>query len=108
MLTSFRLVLLATALSVLLGIVVGIFSAARQYSSMDYGSTFVAFLCFSLPVFWLAVLLKEFGAIKFNDYLGESGHLATGDGDLRRTRRPASVASVDRRVNWRRRAHRRR
>jgi peptide/nickel transport system permease protein len=73
MLTSFRLVLLATALAVLLGIVVGIFSAARQYSSMDYLSTFIAFLCFSLPVFWIAVLLKEFGAIKVNDFLENPG-----------------------------------
>ena len=73
MLTSLRLVLLATVLSIILGLVIGVITAARQYSLLDYGSTFVAFLCFSLPVFWLAVLLKEFGAIKFNDYLENPG-----------------------------------
>lgn len=67
--TTFRLVLLATVISILIGVAVGILSAIRQYSSFDYGSTLAAFLFFSLPVFWLAVLLKQFGAISFNDWL---------------------------------------
>ena len=29
----------------------------------------MAFLFFSLPIFWVAVLLKEFGAIGFNNFL---------------------------------------
>ncbi len=66
---TFRLVLLATVVSVIIGVAVGILSAIRQYSSFDYSSTFAAFLFFSLPVFWLAVLLKQFGAIEFNDWL---------------------------------------
>ena len=76
--TTFRLVLLATLLSILLGIIVGIITAVRQYSIIDYSSTFAAFLFFSLPVFWLAVLLKEFGAIKFNDFLEAPGLSVTG------------------------------
>jgi peptide/nickel transport system permease protein len=76
--TTFRLVLLATLISIVLGIVVGIITAVRQYSIIDYSSTFAAFLFFSLPVFWLAVLLKEFGAIKFNDFLEAPGLSATG------------------------------
>ena len=71
--TTFRLVLIALILSILLGILVGVISAVRQYSVIDYSSTFAAFLFFSLPVFWLAVLLKEFGAIRFNDYLEQPG-----------------------------------
>jgi peptide/nickel transport system permease protein len=71
--TTFRLVILATLLSIVLGIVVGIITAVRQYSIVDYSSTFAAFLFFSLPVFWVAVLLKEFGAIKFNDFLEAPG-----------------------------------
>jgi peptide/nickel transport system permease protein len=31
--------------------------------------TFMAFLFFSLPIFWAAVLLKEYGAIQFNNFL---------------------------------------
>ncbi len=75
--TTFRLIILATVLSILIGVLFGIITAVRQYSVIDYTSTFAAFLFFSLPVFWLAVLLKEFGAIKFNDYL-ESPGISTG------------------------------
>ena len=76
--TTFRLIILATIVSILLGITVGVLSAVRQYSAIDYSSTFAAFLFFSLPVFWVAVLLKEFGAIRFNDYLEEPGLSTTG------------------------------
>ena len=76
--TTFRLVLLASLLSIVLGILVGIISAVRQYSVIDYSSTFAAFLFYSLPVFWLAVLLKEFGAIRFNDFLEAPGLSLTG------------------------------
>jgi peptide/nickel transport system permease protein len=71
--TTFRLVILATVLSIVIGVVVGIITAVRQYSIIDYSSTFAAFLFFSLPVFWVAVLLKEFGAIRFNDFLEAPG-----------------------------------
>lgn len=65
------LVTAATVLSIVVGITLGIVSALRQYSPLDYGVTFLAFLFFSLPVFWVAVLLKEFGAIRFNDFLAD-------------------------------------
>jgi peptide/nickel transport system permease protein len=66
---SFRLVITATILSIVIGISIGIASALRQYSRFDYSVTFVAFLFYSLPIFWIAVLLKAFGAIGFNDFL---------------------------------------
>ncbi|WP_400158676.1 ABC transporter permease [Arthrobacter sp. BPSS-3] len=59
----------ATILAILIGITLGIITALRQYSALDYGVTFMAFLFFSLPIFWVAVLLKEFGAIGFNNFL---------------------------------------
>jgi peptide/nickel transport system permease protein len=76
--TTLRLVILATVLSIVIGVLFGIITAVRQYSVLDYSSTFAAFLFFSLPVFWVAVLLKEFGAIKYNDYLEEPGLSTTG------------------------------
>ncbi|UPO75702.1 ABC transporter permease [Arthrobacter sp. Helios] len=63
------LVTTATILAIIVGISLGIITALRQYSSLDYSVTFMAFLFFSLPIFWLAVLLKEYGAIGFNDFL---------------------------------------
>jgi len=68
---TLRLVAAATLLAAVLGIMIGIVTALRQYSRFDYSMTFVAFLLFSLPVFWVAVLLKEYLAISFNDFLRE-------------------------------------
>lgn len=67
--TTLQLVLAATVLSIILGVAIGIVSALRQYSGFDYTITFAAFLFFALPIFWVAVLLKEFGAIRINDWL---------------------------------------
>ena len=66
---SIRLVITATILSIIIGISIGIITALRQYSRFDYSVTFVAFLFYSLPIFWVAVLLKQYGAIGFNDFL---------------------------------------
>jgi peptide/nickel transport system permease protein len=67
--TSIYLVLNATILALVLGIAVGIISALRQYTAFDYSITFVSFVLYSLPVFWVAVLLKQFMAIGLNDFL---------------------------------------
>ncbi len=67
--STLQLVTAATFLAIFLGVGVGIVSALRQYSSFDYIITFVSFLLYSLPSFWVAVLLKEFGAIGFNNFL---------------------------------------
>ncbi len=67
--TSIQLVFAATVIAILLGVTVGVLSALRQYTVFDYAITFVAFLLYSLPIFWVAVLLKQFLAIGLNDYL---------------------------------------
>ena len=67
--TTFRLVTIAALIALVLGITLGIITALRQYSRFDYVVTFFSFLMFSLPIFWVAVLLKEFLAIQFNNFL---------------------------------------
>jgi len=67
--TTVRLLTTSTVLAIVLGITLGVISAIRQYSRLDYTMTFTVFLLFSLPIFWVAVLLKQFLAISFNDYL---------------------------------------
>jgi len=69
--STLRLVSVATVVAILFGVTIGILSALRQYTGFDYVVTFFAFLFFSLPIFWVAVLLKEFGAIKVNDWLAD-------------------------------------
>ncbi|MFF5208228.1 ABC transporter permease [Streptosporangium sp. NPDC000396] len=66
---TLQLVLAATVMAIIVGIVTGIVSALRQYSGFDYTVTFAAFVCFSLPLFWIAVMLKQYMAIEFNNWL---------------------------------------
>ncbi|WP_027882658.1 ABC transporter permease [Meiothermus rufus] len=47
----------ALTLALLVAIPVGIFSAVRQYSRADYAITFLSFVGFSMPVFFLGILL---------------------------------------------------
>lgn len=67
--TTIQLVTVSTVLAIVLGAFVGIVSALRQYSGFDYSITFLSFLLYSLPVFWVAVLAKVFLAIDANDFL---------------------------------------
>ncbi len=60
-LTSIQLVFAATVIALILGVVVGLLSALRQYTTFDYAITFVSFVLYALPIFWVAVLLKEYG-----------------------------------------------
>ena len=67
--STLRLVVIATTLAVVVGISLGVIAALRQYSGLDYTTTFSAFLFYSLPVFAFAVLLKQYFAIRANDWL---------------------------------------
>ena len=67
---TMRMVLLAALIALLLAVLVGVYSAVRQYTAGDYAATFFGFLFLSTPVFWLAALLKEFAAIRLNNWLG--------------------------------------
>ncbi len=66
---TIRLVTMATLIAIIVGITIGIITALRQYSRFDYAMTFISFLLYSLPVFWVAVLLKQYMAIRFNTFL---------------------------------------
>lgn len=68
---TMKLVTAAFLLAIVIGTAIGIITALRQYSGFDYTITFFTFLFFALPVFWIAVLLKEIVAIRFNDFLVE-------------------------------------
>lgn len=68
---SLRLVFLATLFSIIIGVLTGIITAIRQYSTLDYAVSFIIFLFFSLPVFWAAVLAKEWMGIRFNNWIAD-------------------------------------
>ena len=78
---TFRLITLAVLLALLLAVVVGVLSAVKQYSRLDYGFTFVAFLFLSMPSFWFAILLKEAG-ISLNGLVGDQVVYTIGEGSV--------------------------
>ena len=85
---TLRMVVLAMALALTLAVTIGVFSAVRQYSIGDYAATFTGFLFLSMPVFWLALLMKLFLAIRLNDWLGDTyvytiGHQTPGVSSFR-------------------------
>ncbi len=62
---SFQLILLSTILAAIVGILIGIYSAVRQYSKTDYIATFFSFIGISIPNFWLGVMLILLFAVQF-------------------------------------------
>jgi peptide/nickel transport system permease protein len=67
---TLRLVLLATLLAIVLALVVGVVSAIRQHGITDHLLTLVSVVFLSLPVFWFAVLLKDYLAVDLNTAIG--------------------------------------
>jgi len=54
---SFQLILLSFIFSAVLGILIGLYSAVRQYTKLDYLATFFSFIGISVPNFWLGIML---------------------------------------------------
>jgi peptide/nickel transport system permease protein len=55
---TIQLVFIAELLAVLVAVVIGVYSALRQYSAFDYTSTTFSFVGLATPVFWLALMLQ--------------------------------------------------
>src|ERR671915_1103011 len=53
---TLQLVVAAELLAIVLAIGIGVYSAVRQYSVLDYCATTVSFLGLSMPVFWVALI----------------------------------------------------
>ena len=53
-----QLIFTSELIAILIGVLVGIYSAVRQYSVFDYTATSLSFLGFAMPTFWLALLLQ--------------------------------------------------
>src|SRR3954454_23456194 len=75
---TLRLIAAAIVLALLLAVVVGVISAIRQYSKLDYTTTFFGFLFLAMPAFWLAVLLKQAG-IWANEHTGATIFYTIGE-----------------------------
>ena len=74
---TLKLTISALILSTIVGITAGIISAVKQYSLIDYLSTFFSFVAVSLPGFFLALASIYFFALKLN-WLPTSGMASLG------------------------------
>lgn len=65
---TLRLMIVSTVVSIALAIPVGIYSAVKQYSKLDYFFTTFSFIGISLPSFWFGLMLISATlALKRND-----------------------------------------
>ncbi len=59
------LMLTAEAMILMFSLVIGVYSALHQYSRLDNILTAFSFITFSMPIFWIALLLMYFFAVRF-------------------------------------------
>ncbi|KTR04632.1 ABC transporter permease [Curtobacterium luteum] len=69
--STIQLVTFSFILAIIFGIGLGVVTALRVYSGFDYSITLVSFFLYSLPSFLMAVLLKSFIALDYNNFLAD-------------------------------------
>lgn len=57
-------------LSLIVAVGIGVFSAVRQYSTLDYVFTGLSFAGLAMPIFWFALLLIQFLSYDLQKWLG--------------------------------------
>jgi peptide/nickel transport system permease protein len=64
------LLLMVTAeiVIIVLSLAIGVYSAMRQYSAFDHAITTASFVGYSMPVFWLALMLMYLFAVNFRHW----------------------------------------
>src|SRR6266567_7132263 len=55
-----QLIIWGVLISAILAVTIGIFSAVRQYSALDYGFTGLSFIGLSMPPFWFGLIAIQF------------------------------------------------
>jgi peptide/nickel transport system permease protein len=61
---SFQLILLSSLFAAFIGMLIGIYSAVKQYTKTDYAFTFLSFIGISIPNFWLGIMLILIFSVK--------------------------------------------
>ena len=60
---TIELSIVSIIISTVIGVLIGIISACRQYTYIDYGAMVAALVGVSMPVFWLALILIMFFSV---------------------------------------------
>ena len=71
------MVILATVISIVLAIAIGVYAALRQNKLGDHVATVTNFVFLAAPVFVIGLLLKEFVAIPINQHVGSTAPSST-------------------------------
>jgi glutathione transport system permease protein len=79
LLVTLRMVILATLISIVLAVAVGVYAALRQGRVADHVATITNFLFLAAPTFVIGLLLKEFVAIPLNEHLNRTIFYTSGD-----------------------------
>ncbi|MDH3190911.1 MAG: ABC transporter permease, partial [Acidimicrobiia bacterium] len=62
---TLQLVLVSQVIALILAVILGVFSAKKQYSFFDYSTTTISFFGFSVPIFWFALILQALATAFF-------------------------------------------
>jgi peptide/nickel transport system permease protein len=76
---TLELMLAGFIVAAIIALPLGVFSAVRQYSILDFSGTAFSFLGIAMPVFWFALILQLIFAVNLG-WLPTSGRTTVGDG----------------------------
>jgi peptide/nickel transport system permease protein len=76
---TLELMLAGFILATIIALPLGVFSAVRQYSFLDFAGTTFSFLGIAMPVFWFALILQLIFSVNLG-WLPTSGRTTVGDG----------------------------
>lgn len=65
-----KLMVLGVVLSFVLAVAVGVYSASRPYTALDYTFTGFSFLGIAMPIFWFGLMLQLFLGLYLQRWLG--------------------------------------
>lgn len=68
--STFQIVVWAVLLSAVIAVAIGIYSALRQYSVLDYTFTGLSFVGLAIPPFWFGILAIQFFVANPRDWFG--------------------------------------
>lgn len=69
---TLQLIFWAVLISAIVAVLIGVFSAVRQYSALDYTFTGLSFVGLSMPPFWFGLIAIDIGAFRLQKWLGMS------------------------------------
>jgi peptide/nickel transport system permease protein len=100
---TIELMAAAFMLGAIIAIPLGIYSAVKQYSALDFLGTGFSFLGIAMPVFWFGLILQLIFAVNLG-WLPTSGRTTVGDGSLpdhlKHLILPAAVLSLRYIAGW--------